>query len=173
MNIHMKNHACKDFVESHKKRVWLKTHMSRQNLQVKSKAVKASPKNNKQTNNNQFVNSSCSFSIKKNKKPRYMVLCGFLSLALFQLWPIANFLNRWTNSKHSNWFVLSPKSSIRKYKLFWLLSQLKNSMWHCYLEAMFHGHSTQEPTSNVCDNEQGDPFYSAGWHRNLHQPQLA
>ena len=29
------------------------------------------------------------------------------------------------------------------------------AIWRLFV---FHGHSTQEPTSNVCDNEQGDPF---------------
>ena len=28
---------------------------------------------------------------------------------------------------------------------------------------------TQEPAPVMCDNEQGDLFYSAGRHRNLHQ----
>ena len=32
--------------------------------------------------------------------------------------------------------------------------------------------STQEPASVVCDDGQGDLFYSVDPHRNLHQPQL-
>ena len=36
----------------------------------------------------------------------------------------------------------------------------------------FCGHSTWEPPSIVCDDEQGDLFYSGGPHRNPNQPQL-
>ena len=123
MNIHMKNHACKDFVESHKKRVWLKTHMSRQNLQVKSKAVKASPKNNKQTNNNQFVNSSCSFSIRTP--------LGIWCYVVFCLWHFSNFgplLIFWIAEPILNIqtdLCSAQRVLSEKYKLFWLLSQLK------------------------------------------------
>ena len=63
-------------------------------------------------------------------------MCFFCLWHFSNFWPIAYLLNHWTNFKHSNRFVLSPKSSIRKYQLFWLFSQLKNSMWHCYLEAI-------------------------------------
>ena len=36
---------------------------------------------------------------------------------------------------------------------------------------IFNRHSTQEPASIVCNDEQGDLFYSAGPHRNWCQPQ--
>ena len=37
---------------------------------------------------------------------------------------------------------------------------------------IFRGHSTREPASLVCNDEQGDLFYSAGPHRNRYQPEL-
>ena len=36
----------------------------------------------------------------------------------------------------------------------------------------FRGFPTQELASVICNNEQGDLFYSAGLHRNLCWPQL-
>ena len=38
----------------------------------------------------------------------------------------------------------------------------------CFGANNFRGHSTRKPASVDCD-EQGDLFYSAGWHRNLPQ----
>ena len=37
---------------------------------------------------------------------------------------------------------------------------------------IFHGHSTREPASVVCNDEQGDLLYCAGQHRNLRYLQL-
>ena len=37
---------------------------------------------------------------------------------------------------------------------------------------MFRGHSARELAPIVSDDKQGDVFYSADPHRNLHYPQL-
>ena len=43
-----------------------------------------------------------------------------------------------------------------------------NMFWSLF---SFHGHSTWEPASVVCNDDQGDLFYFAGQHRNQCLPQ--
>ena len=42
-------------------------------------------------------------------------------------------------------------------------------VWNIFI---FRGHSTREPASVVCDDEQGDLIYSADPHRNRCKPQI-
>ena len=69
---------------------------------------------------------------------------------VIQIYPLSQYLYAWGASLYNFGTQTQRKKE-------------KHMFWNLFI---FRGHSTRKPASVVCNDEQGDLFYSAGQHRN-------
>ena len=106
-----------------------------------------------------------SYSIQKSLNHKSLVL----KPQLCQIY----FTNKTNTEQHTSYFI-THISVPRKGKMLSTISKYKVRQTKHMFRRLFiiRGHSTREPASIVCNQEEGDLFYSTGLHRNRRYPQL-